>query len=62
MVDETGPRPTSGRRQRRRLDELVCIVRPKGRPDAVRAFAADEHDQAQQYAASFGAEVEQLAE
>lgn len=57
----SGVRLPGVKRQRRRLEELACIVRPAGLADAVRAFAHDERDQAQQYADEFGAEVEELA-
>ncbi|MGI6797758.1 hypothetical protein [Gordonia sihwensis] len=52
----------STKRGRRTLDELVAIVRPAGKPEAVRVFAHDEMDQAQQYADEYGAAVEMLAE
>jgi hypothetical protein len=43
-----------------KLADLELIVKPAGRPDAVRAFTGDERDEAERYAAEAGAEVEPL--
>lgn len=45
------------KRVRVRVGELTLIVRPPGRPVAVRAFTSDE---ACAYAASVGGDVEEL--
>jgi ABC-type nitrate/sulfonate/bicarbonate transport system substrate-binding protein len=52
----------SSKRRRRLLTELVLIVCPHGRPDAVRAFAEDELNEAQAWADAHNAEVVRLAE
>ena len=52
VVDRRRPK-----RQRHSLSELVAIVRPPGNPHGVRAFAADELEEAAQYAAESGVPV-----
>lgn len=52
----------SQRRRRRPLTELVMIVRPHGKPNAVRAFAEDEVDEAQAWADAHNAVVVRLIE
>ena len=48
------------KRARVRVGELVLIVRPPGRPAAVRAFTSAEADEAFAYAASVGGVVDEL--
>lgn len=48
------------KRVRVRVGELALVVRPPGRPVAVRAFTSDEADEAFAYAASVGGAVEEL--
>lgn len=43
-----------------KLADLTLIVRPPGRPDAIRTFTDAEREQAETYAAAAGATVEPL--
>lgn len=62
-IDTAGSPPSSRvapNRIRVPLAELTLIVRPPGRPTAIRAFTAAEFVDAQAYAADSDAPVEQL--
>jgi|CXWK01.1.fsa_nt_gi hypothetical protein len=66
MTENTGD--TSGgvvdrrsrNRRHRKLHEIVAIVRPPDNPTQVKVFAADELDDAEEYARHYGAHVERL--
>lgn len=62
-IDPAGSPPSNRvapKRLRVPLAELSLIVRPPGRPAAIRAFTATESVEAHAYAADTGALVEQL--
>ena len=48
------------KRARAALATLALIVRPPGQPSGIRAYTADEADEAQQYAAETGGVVDHL--
>lgn len=63
MMAMNEPSPPSRQAPKRRpaaVADLTILVRVPGRPEMVRAFTADEYNEAADYAARTGAAIEDL--
>lgn len=63
MVAMTEPSPPSRQAPKRRpatVADLTTLVRVPGRPEMVRAFTADEYNEAAEYAARNNGAIEDL--